>query len=149
MTAVADAVLRGELNAATGDGSRFGRAGQRENAEVDEVAEDVEKQDDAGAECETQRDVAARVLNLAGGEGDVVPRVGAEEAADLHDCDDGEQTNEGGWAADADLHGVGGVPACSSQKLCQPGPKFAAMAVAFLATRPTRTTRRGRELLRR
>ena len=32
-----------------------------------------------------------------------------------------------------------------AQKLCQPGPKFAAMAAAFLATSPTRTTAGERE----
>ena len=54
--------------------------------------------------------IAARVFNFARGEGDVVPRVCAEEGADLHDGDDGEQADECGWAADADLYRVGGVP---------------------------------------
>jgi len=54
------AVLRGELNAAAGDRRSGWRACQRENAEVDEVAEDVEKKDDACAEREAQRKIATR-----------------------------------------------------------------------------------------
>ena len=72
---------------------RPGRAGSADErqAEVGDVGQEVEGDDQAGARGERERDVAARVLHLAGGEGDVVPRVGGEERADLGDAEGDEQ----------------------------------------------------------
>ncbi len=132
-----DAVLRGVLDASGGDGGGVGGAGQRQDAEVDEVAGDVEEQDYAGAEGEAERKIALGVFDFACGEGDVVPGVGAEERADLHDGEDGEEADVGGGTADAGLDGVEGVR-CSvrPRSLSSRCRSFAAMAAAFLATRP-------------
>ena len=111
------------------------------NAEVDEVAEDVEKQDDAGAEREAERKIAARVSISPAVKVTLFHASALKRRADLHDGDDGE----------ADRRRRLGRrrrpvrrEACASlrrrQKLCQLAPKFAAMAAAFCATKPTRTT---------
>ena len=55
---------------------------QREHRQIDEVAGDIEDRDDAHAEAERERQVAFRIADFAGGEGDVVPGVGGEERAD-------------------------------------------------------------------
>ena len=68
--------------------------------------------------------IAARVFNLAGGEGDVVPRVGTEEAADLNHCDYGQQADECGRATDADLHCMGGVPASAGPEVVPAGAEI-------------------------
>ena len=60
---------------------------ERQHHQVDEVGSEVEKRDDADAERERERQVALRVADLAGGEGDVVPGVGREQRADHGDAD--------------------------------------------------------------
>ena len=67
-----DAIGRGLLNGF-----------ERQRHQVRQVGEQVQRDDDDGAERERQRNVPSRVLDLAGGERDVVPGVRREERARL------------------------------------------------------------------
>ena len=49
---------------------------ERQDAEVDEITSEVEQRDDADAERQRERQVAARIAHFGGGEGYVVPGVG-------------------------------------------------------------------------
>ena len=79
-----------------------------------------------GAERERQRDVAPRVLHFAGGERDVVPRVGREERSGLRDADRDEQPERG---RRADSPGTMSTVPRGVQKL----PKLSATAVVVPA----------------
>jgi hypothetical protein len=52
---------------------------ERQRHQVREVGEQVDRDDQGGAQRQRQREGAARVLYLARGERDVVPRVGGEQ----------------------------------------------------------------------
>ena len=75
-------------------------AGQRQGHQVDHVAGEIEERDDADAEGQRERQVALRVADFAGGEGDVVPGVGREERADHGDADQADDVPGGSrWRA--------------------------------------------------
>ena len=54
----------------------------RQGGQVGEVGQQIKDDDQAGAQRQAQRQVAVRVADLAGREGDVVPGVGREQGAD-------------------------------------------------------------------
>src|SRR5581483_1467964 len=59
-----DAVLRGVLNAAGEERGAVGVSGHGEHEEVNEIRETVERDDDAGAECEGEWEIALRVADF-------------------------------------------------------------------------------------
>jgi len=64
------------------------RAAHRQRRQVRHVRQQVEGDDQAGAEQQAQRQIAVRVLRLGSGEGDVVPGVSGEQRADHRPCRD-------------------------------------------------------------
>ena len=64
---------------------------ERQGDEIGDVGEQIERDDDHRAEGQRQGNVASRILDLAGGEGDVVPGVGGKERPDLRHAQRDEQ----------------------------------------------------------
>ena len=85
-------------------------AGHRQDAQVDEVAQHVEKKHYSRANGKAQGKIASRVLNFACGEGDVIPGICTEEAAHLHHGDHRKQAHKCRRSTDADLHSMLCVP---------------------------------------
>ena len=67
---------------------------ERQRDQIGHVGEQVQTDDNERTERERQRDVAPRILHLAGGERDVVPRVGGEQRADLRYGDGDHQAKD-------------------------------------------------------
>ena len=122
-----DAVFAGVLDAALHE-RRSGRtARQRQRAQINKVARDIERDHHAGAERQRERKIAAGIFHFAGGKRNVVPGVGGEERSDLRNRQHGERR---------DQH-VPPTPPPTSCRAPRPelfqkfAPKFAAMACAF------------------
>ena len=81
---------------------------------------------------ERQRDVAARVLHLAGRERDVVPGVGGEERADLRDADGDEQAERAVGGGDGRQQDKSGLMAVTPRGV-QRSPKLAVIGVGVPA----------------
>ena len=77
---------------------------QRQHHEVNEVRCYVENCDETGSECEGQRKIATWILNLCGGEGDVIPSVRREQRSYLRYSDDRKESHESYRSANSYLH---------------------------------------------
>ena len=75
---------------------------KRKHQQVDEVHGDVDEDDRAGSDGQRERQVALRVANLSGGEGDVVPCIGGKQRSDLRHGDNGDRGDQRGRSADSD-----------------------------------------------
>src|SRR5277367_922050 len=71
---------------------------QRKRAEIGDIGEQIERDYDARADGEREREIAARIFYFSGGESNVVPGIGGEERTGLRDADGHEQAEGGGGA---------------------------------------------------
>ena len=71
-------VFGGVLNAAIHDRAASHGPGHGQHVQINKIAGDVERDHDAGAQCQGKRKIAAGIFYLSGRESNVVPGVGRE-----------------------------------------------------------------------
>ena len=101
---------------------------QRQNVQVNKVAGNVERDHNARAHRQRERQIAAGILHFAGGEGHVVPGVGGEQRSDLRHRENGQRAHQHRRAADSHLHRVLRAQARVVPEIAL---KFAAIACAL------------------
>ena len=83
---------------------RILNCGERKRGQIRNVSEQIKSDHQNGAERERQRNVATRIYDLAGGEGNVVPGVGGEKRIGLRHANADEESEGGrGSQSFADL----------------------------------------------
>ena len=87
------AVGSGVLNATRKHCCAIGIASQRQDAEIDKICRRVEGDHDAGAQSQGERQIALRIFDLGGGEGDIVPGIGGKQRSHLGDGDNGDRAH--------------------------------------------------------
>ncbi len=81
-----------------------------EDGEVADVAKEIESDDERGADAEGEGQVALRVMDFSGDEGDVMPGVCGEERAGLRHAESDHHADSGSGADGSDAGDVLRMP---------------------------------------
>ena len=101
-----DTILGRVLDSAFQDSRAIGNAVQRQHIQVDEIADDVKRDDHARTERKRKRQIAIGILHFAGRECHVIPGIGGKQRSHLRHRQNRQRTYQDYRSADSHLHRV-------------------------------------------